>query len=441
MTNDSLAVAIEALSWIAYSGIGERAALFRAADQLGVTAPGELRQAYRLIMETIRFENRLLYLISRSSRGLEHVPHGLTSFLKILAYLKYVDNAREKELERNVAWARQILGWKELHPYERAIAQIASCPKYGFGSNLPEFEKLSLETCHPTWFVERMIRQFGRPFALDLLRRNLSVSPVYVRLNSLKIRSQTERDKVREQIRGLDVPGIEDVWMSKNVSSLRVQSTLHESGEIVVQDLASITAGLVASPRPGATVLDVCAGPGNKTSHLADVMQNDGEIYSIDISSRRLATWKSEMRRTGVTIAVPVLADARAMPFKLVADVVLVDPPCSNSGVFGKTPSMKWRVTPARVNEFALQQYSILQAASQHVGRSGTLVYCTCSVLPEEDEMVIERFLRWAPDFRVVDQTPMLGLPALRGFDQCQRFYPHIHDCNGYFIAKLQRVD
>jgi 16S rRNA (cytosine967-C5)-methyltransferase len=170
-------------------------------------------------------------------------------------------------------------------------------------------------------------------------------------------------------------------------------------------------------------------------------MQNEGEIYSIDISSKRLGNWKSEMERTGVTIAAPIRADARTMPFKLAADVVLVDPPCSNTGVFGKTPSMKWKVTPSRVRQFASQQYSILQAASQHVDTGGTLVYCTCSVLPEENEMILEEFLRSAPNFRMTAQTPMLGLPGLRGFDQCQRFYPHIHDCNGYFIAKLQRLD
>lgn len=118
LMKDSLAVAIEALSWMAYEGIGERTALFKAADQLEVKGANELRQAYRLIMETTRFQNRLDYLISHviSEVEFERIPHGIRSFLRIIAYLKYVDGTRQTDLERQVELARQILGWKELRP-------------------------------------------------------------------------------------------------------------------------------------------------------------------------------------------------------------------------------------------------------------------------------------------------------------------------------------
>ena len=169
-------------------------------------------------------------------------------------------------------------------------------------------------------------------------------------------------------------------------------------------------------------------------------MQNQGEVYSIDISSRRLAHWKKEIARCGCEIAKPVRADARRIPLRAEADLVLVDPPCSNTGVFARNPAGKWRLTAAKVNEFALKQYSILAAGSEQVGDKGILVYCTCSILPEENEYVIEAFLRKNPEFRVAPQTPFLGSQGLRGFDACQRFYPHLHECNGYFIAKLQRT-
>lgn len=125
---------------------------------------------------------------------------------------------------------------------------------------------------------------------------------------------------------------------------------------------------------------------------------------------------------------------------KIDADVVIVDPPCSNSGVFARSPAGKWKLTQTRVREYGLKQYSIIQNASDHVNPSGTLLYCTCSILPEENEFVIEEFLKKNPDFKVVPQTPFLGSTGLRGFDLCQRFYPHIHECNGYFIAKMQRT-
>jgi 16S rRNA (cytosine967-C5)-methyltransferase len=169
-------------------------------------------------------------------------------------------------------------------------------------------------------------------------------------------------------------------------------------------------------------------------------MENNGSIYSVDISERRLSHWAKEMNRTGVSIASPVRADAEAIPIKVKADMVLVDPPCSNTGVFSRNPEIKWKVNIQRIRELVEKQRSILKAASDFVGSNGTLLYCTCSILPAENELVIEDFLKRHQDFKLVPQTPFLGLPGLRGMGLCQRFYPQIHACNGYFIAKLRRV-
>ena len=436
LVKNSLAVAIEALSWMAYAGIGERTALFKAADQMEVKEANELRQAYRLIMETTRFQNRLDYVISQvvSKDEVERIPHGIRSFLRIIAYLKYVDGTRQSGLERQVELARQILGWKELRVYEEQIALIVAGRRVSKDA-LPEFERLSLETCHPVWFVERLVNVFGRSFALRILRRDLHTMPAYVRLNLLKPAIQAE--EITAELGGLKVEGVDGVF---RLGMKGQPSRLIKSGGVVVQDLASITAGLVASPKPGQIVMDICAAPGNKTTHAAAQMQNRGQIYSVDLSGRRLAYWKKEMERCGCEIARPIRADARRLPLRISADVVIVDPPCSNSGVFARSPAGKWKLTSTRVREYGLRQYSIIQNASDYVNPSGTLVYCTCSILPEENECVIEEFLRKNPDFKAVRQMPFLGSTGLRGFDLCQRFYPHIHECNGYFIAKLQRI-
>ena len=443
MTRDSLAIAIEALSWMAYEGIGERTALFRAAKQLGVEEAGELRQANRLIMETARFRNRLDSVVAIAIGGneIKRTAHGVASFLRILAYLKYVDGASRKDLLRVVRWARDILDWRELHPFEKAIALLASGTVVMHRAVLSEFDRLALETCHPVWFVERTIRVFGRDFALRMLHRNLSRLPSYIRLNTLAISNADGAIKIAEQIRGSKIPKLDGIWKIQKPSDILTGTNLIQSGALVMQDLAGIVTGLVCSVKPDQSVLDLCAAPGNKTSHLAALMNNRGEIYSIDISDRRLAHWGSEMKRARVQIANAIRADAADTPIRRKVDVVLVDPPCSNTGVLAKSPSIKWRITPARVNEYAAKQYSILRAAANHVDSEGTLVYCTCSILPEENEFVIENFLRRSQEFEVVPQTPFLGSPGLRGLGQCQRFYPHLHECNGYFIAKLRRTD
>lgn len=441
MTKDSLAVAIEALSWMAYEGIGERTALFRSAAELGVHASNDLRQAHKLVMETVRYKNHLenlIYGLVTEGKN-QRIPHGVTSLLMIFAYLKYVDGKADAEIEQNARWARQILGWKELLPYEKVIALIASGTLGRSQSELSEDERIALQTCNPLWFVQRTIRVFGRAFALKILNRNLKQLPAYIRLNALKA-SPGSAEKISKLFQAVRLEQFQGVLKIDKARSVLTRSDFFKSGEIVLQDLASIVAGLVSSPERGSFVLDICAAPGNKTGHLAAIMGNEGEICSIDISAKRLSHWVREMNRTGVTIAHPIRADARDIPASKEANLVLVDPPCSNTGVFARNPDVKWKVTNQKIDEFRLKQYSILKAAAEHVGLGGTIVYCTCSLLPEENELLIEDFLRSHHDFRLVAQRPFLGSPGLRGMDLCQRFYPHLHDCNGYFIAKLQRT-
>jgi 16S rRNA C967 or C1407 C5-methylase (RsmB/RsmF family) len=443
LSRNSLAVAIEALSWMAYTGIGERAALFKAVDQIGDIEPSELRQAHKLIMETTRFQNRLEHIIHQtlSEEELKRTPHGITSFLKILTYLKYIENARERELVRNVEFARQILGWQELQPYEKTFALLAAGSIDLKPHELDEYERISIDTCHPKWFVDRLVREFGRNFALAILNRDLYPLPTYVRLNSLTPRNAGQNDSVPSSLHGTAVEGISGVVKFTTGREKLVRSESWASGHFIVQDLASIVAGFVASPKSDSTVLDVCCAPGNKTSHLAALMNDKGSIWSLDISGRRLSQWRIEMKRTHVTAAAPVLADARRIPFSVQADTVIVDPPCSNTGVFARSPDLKWKISPSRMQEYVLRQLSILQATSECVAPAGTLVYCTCSIMPEENEQVIELFLRRNPAFKLVPQKPFLGSPGLRGLELCQRFYPHLNDCNGYFIAKIQRAN
>ncbi len=440
MSSSSLAVAIEALSWMAYEGVGERTALFRAADQLGVERPSDLRRAHRLAMETTRYLNRLEALIWASGTESDRrTPHGIANFLRILAYLTYVEKKPQRDLEQNVRWARQILGWKELLPFENKLALIASGTLTRATHEISEHELIALRTCNPLWFVKSAIQVFGRTFGLGILGQSLKLLPVYVRVNSLK--NQANRsEEMASEFHAESLEQLQDVLKISRPKTALTRSEPYASGQIVIQDLASIVTGLVCSPKRGSIVLDLCAAPGNKTSHLASAMGNTGEIYSVDVSERRLAHWTKEMTRTGVSIASPIRADARAIPAKMKADVVLVDPPCSNTGVFPRNPDVKWNVTAQLVKELAEKQHEILTAAAEFVKPSGTLVYCTCSILPAENELLIEDFLKRHHDFKLVPQTPFIGSPGLRGLDLCQRFYPHLHACNGYFIAKLKHV-
>jgi len=118
---------------------------------------------------------------------------------------------------------------------------------------------------------------------------------------------------------------------------------------------------------------------------------------------------------------------------------VILDPPCTSTGTFGKTPDAKWRLTKRSVLGMSKIQAEMIEQCAEHVKMGGFLVYSTCSITVEENEMIIENFLKTHPEFKPAETKPRIGLPGLRGLTKCQRLYPHIHDCNGFFVAKLMK--
>jgi 16S rRNA (cytosine967-C5)-methyltransferase len=142
----------------------------------------------------------------------------------------------------------------------------------------------------------------------------------------------------------------------------------------------------------------------------------------------------------GVTIAEPIIAYAcQPLPFHMKADVIVLDPPCTSTGVFAKLPAAKWRLTPHSIEKMTDIQWRMINNCAEQVADNGVLTYSTCSITVEENENIIERFLKTHSDFKLAKIEPKIGVPGLKGLEQCQRLYPHLHQCNGFFVAKLQK--
>jgi len=437
---EALALAIEALSWMELRRINGRLALRRTARQLDIQNESILRHAFRLIMEATRRRNALDHLAAQAlgQESLESLSLGVRSFLRIyVSEVKYGDSAYKEAVEI-AGLARGILGPRELAPVEESLDIIPHLEIQLEG--LPEDEATALRTFHPAWYVRYCTELLGRGEALQLLQA--PDPPTYIRINSLK----GADDEILETLRGEGVelegePNMEHTF--RVVDETRPLNLLgaYREGLFTVQDKASVLAGLVAAPEPGMTVLDVCAAPGGKTGHLAQLMGGRGRILSLDFSERRLKTWRREMARMGAENAVSVLGDARrpgAFP-DVEADLVLVDPPCTGTGTFNRVPSGKWRLTRRSIDRMASIQRRILENCAGHVGEDGSIVYCTCSITKEENEMVIREFLRVHSGFELTEAEPRLGMPGLMGQAEAQRLYPHIHECNGFYVAKLVR--
>jgi len=219
---------------------------------------------------------------------------------------------------------------------------------------------------------------------------------------------------------------------------------LLEKGLVEAQDLASFLAVEAGSPRFNNRVLDVCAAPGAKTGALGQLMNHEGEIVSIDYSARRMRDWSRMVQRLGVRTASGIVGDATRPGLRRdqIFDLILVDPPCSGSGIFDRNPGMKWHLSAQRLARYADLQYRILEQSSRFLRPDGRIVYSTCSITLEENENVISRFLSSHPEFEVrpVLEGIGLGSPGLRSWSNCRRFYPHRDATAGYFIARLEHT-
>ena len=445
MLKEAWTLAIEALSWIELQNLSERLALSKTANQLNITDTSAKGLAHRLVYETIRRKNYLDSLINHALKphSMNDFELGVRAFLRLYVYRTRIERKGnvQKEAVEIARMGRSILGWETLQPIEDALGTLLSLQQDKVLEKLGDEEKVALRTYHPTWFVKYCFRLFGRNEALEFLSSSQSFLPIYMRVNTLL----TEEEKAIETLQSEGVR-VEKVLELSHV--YRVVETKHplastpsfKEGFFCVQDKASCLAVEVAAAEPDMAVFDVCAAPGAKTMHLAMLMQNRGVIYSLDYSRRRMKVWRYSVNRRGVKNALPIIADARKpLPFNKTADLVILDPPCTSTGVFARAPSAKWRLTQQSIRKMAEVQWRMLRNCAEKVREGGWLVYSTCSVSVEENEVQIERLLRLYPEFRLAETKPWIGLPGLRGLTRCQRLYPHIHECNGFFIARLQR--
>ncbi len=447
LLRDAWSLAVETLSWMEMRSLSERLALARTVKQLGITDHNATRLAHLLVCETVRRKNHIdRYINHAITPGkIAEYDLGVQAFLRLYVYQTRVaknwSKPDIKEAESIASLGRAILGWKALQKVEPILGFLLTQKPEVVFEGASDERRIGLQTFHPTWFVKYCFRLYGRREAIRMLEADVGQASAYVRLNTLKAEENEILQKLGEAgVRLEKVEGLRHAYRVVGTKQPLTSTAPFKESLFYVQDKASCFAAEAANPQPDTTVLDVCAAPGAKTTYLAQLMQNKGTIYSIDYSRRRTSVWKSEVAHMGAQIAEPVIADARMpLPLALEADVVILDPPCTSTGTFRKLPSAKWRIRPRSIDKMATFQRQMLNSLAENVKPNGTLTYSTCSITVEENEMIIERFLKQHPEFSLTDITPKIGMLGLRGLDKCQRLYPHIHDCNGFFIAKMQK--
>jgi 16S rRNA (cytosine967-C5)-methyltransferase len=270
----------------------------------------------------------------------------------------------------------------------------------------------------PIWLVERWVARYGFDETLRLGFWFADAAPLWLRVNPLR----TTRDELRF---AFAAAGIESRPGEQRQSLRLIEHVLVRSlpgyteGWFTVQDESAMWAASALAPQRRGTILDLCAAPGGKTTHLAELMQNRGRIVACDVDERRLATVSELSARLGITIVEPHLLTDRSLSVAphIEFDAALVDVPCSNTGVLGRRPEVRWRLKPDDLRELVSLQTRLLRQACGRVRPGGVVVYSTCSIEPEENDGVVRSFLRDLQDWTLeAEQEHRPGLPADGGY-------------------------
>ncbi|MFL6589419.1 MAG: 16S rRNA (cytosine(967)-C(5))-methyltransferase RsmB [Chthoniobacterales bacterium] len=280
-------------------------------------------------------------------------------------------------------------------------------------------QNLSVRQSHPEFLIDRWTRNFGAEEAKKLCEWNNRPAPIYARINGIKISSAEFLTRYGEAEPSGGQPNF--------VRLPNVPNEALISGHCYIQDPSTATACTLLDPQPGDRVLDACAAPGGKTSYLAELMNNTGAILACDRDERRVETLRDNLHRLGANIAEcrqhdwlgPKSAPARDF------DRILIDAPCSNTGVMRRRVDVRWRLTPEDFSRMPQQQLRIARATIPLLKPGGILVYSTCSIEREENERVVEQILREFSFLKLLDQRSLL---------------PFRDEFDGAYAVKLSRA-
>ena len=395
---------------------------------------------YHYAFETVKNIIAIDFLLERTLKGdvtLKKLPPIVRNILRIAVFeLKFEKNPSPLVTDLAVKIVKRNVSRRAANFVNAVLHQIDKTDLNNLVKNTNWARKLSILTSHPEWFVRKLENIMGREETEKFLRANNELRVTWLRVNTLKISVEKAIRKLeKENILVEEDKDFPEVLKIVKAEKPVVTSSLHKRNEVFIQDKGSVAVVHALTPEPGDIILDACAAPGMKTTLIAQHMENKGKIFAVDISPRRIQLLEKMVKSAGVKIVYPILGDSAKLKIKNISKI-LIDAPCSSSGILRSNPDIKVTLTPKRIKRLSLFQKMILQNMLEVLEEGGTLIYATCSVLPEEGEEQIDAFFN-----KVKLETPKtLGTRGYSNF-KCttfvKRLFPHIHDTSGFFISKM----
>ena len=436
--------------------------------------PVHLEHLMRLLPEVLKFDSPSDMVVSKyfkdnsqlGNRDRALIAESTFSVLRHKLELLQYAQSGQGALYRRIALLGLMIALSEgglgtSHRLESALVDLAFVAHPGEIDWLQRFvnyprDSLTLPVKFnlPDWLWEELEQQIGAQSREELALALLKPAALDCRVNTMKEKREAlleELNLLGGRYQAVPTPYSElGVRLLGKPALQNLQS--FKDGKFEVQDEGSQLLSMLLAPKRGEMVVDFCAGAGGKTLAMGALMKSMGRLYAFDISARRLARLKPRVAKSGLSNVHPVWIDsendAKVKRLAGKIDRVLVDAPCSGLGTLRRNPDLKWRQSPESIEELQAKQYSILSAASKLLKPGGRLVYATCSILQQENQVIVLEFLKQHPNFVLLDPKEVLkgSFPQLNDIpvgatldSSWWQLWPNRHETDGFFAAILEK--
>ncbi len=386
---------------------------------------------HELVCGVVRWQATLDRLIARKTDPSRELRPALKNLLRLGLYqIFWLDRIPPHAAVHETVEQAKRAGYHSQTGFINAVLR-------GYLREMDEIRKIladmkisqpALGWSHPEWLVEKWRARYGDDKTRELLAWNNTPPKTFARVNALKVDAGKLIERWREE--NVEYDFLTRDWTGENLAfELKAHPPLHllgsfRAGWFYVQDPSTLLAPMLLAPQPAETIWDLCAAPGGKTTFMAQLLNNEGKIIASDLDPGRLKLVKDNCARLGVT-GVDFTENTKVKTLNIQFDRILIDAPCSNTGVMRRRVDLRWRIQPGEIERLRAMQLDLLNEAATKLKSGGTLVYSTCSLEPEENSEVVKQFLTSHAGFALESERQLL--PFADGVD-------------GAYVARLKHI-
>jgi len=402
--------------------------LERALAPAGLSA-ADRGLCHELVFGVVRWQATLDWLIAQKTQGRTQKP-GLQDLLRLGLYqIFWLDRIPDHAAVHETVELAKRDGYGAQAGFVNAVLRGFLREAIATKALLTELKTTqpALGWSQPGWLVARWLKQWGDERMRSLLEWNNAPAKRYARVNTLRADAGQLVEQWRDE--GVEYDFLTRNWTGENLMfELKSHPPLaslasFRQGKFYIQDPSTLLAVRELDPRPGESILDLCAAPGGKTTFMAQLMNNEGRLVACDLAEERLQLVRENCTRLGVT-CVEAVTTPPLPPQSTSFDKVLVDAPCSNTGVLRRRVDLRWRIQPEEISRLRTTQLNLLRQAATLLKPGGVLVYSTCSLEPEENGEVVSEFLSASTGF---------------GLERERALTPFADSVDGAYVARLAK--